>query len=254
MVKHNQNQTLQTAVRTAKTLTFFSDNEPELSVSRLCELLEVPISTASRILASLKLVGLVEQDPQTKHYSLSWKVYLLGNTVLNMIGIGSKMDAAMRTLADLTKETVNVGVRSVDRVIYIRKLESSEILKADTPVGSSVPLHCTALGKMLLANLNKEIKDELLLNNLTRFTENTIVNPRKLNQEFDLIRERGFAFDNEEFVTGVGGIACAIRNSKGDVVAGLSIGAPISRLTETRLETFLPHLIEQAEVISKSLR
>jgi IclR family KDG regulon transcriptional repressor len=253
MIKPKQKQTLQTAIRTGLALTCFSDHEPELRVSRLGNILKIPSSTAHRILASLEVAGLVEQDPNTKRYHLSWHMFVLGNTVLNSIGIGGEIDAVMRSLADICNETVNLGVRSANTVMYIRKIESSEILKADTPVGSLVPLHCTAIGKVLLAHLSEELREMLILDPLKRWTKHTLVDRKELENELILVQERGLAFDNEEFLEGVRGMACPIRNYQGNVIAGLSIGAPSSRFTEERISQLEPEIKKQANLISSRL-
>ncbi|MGD2156851.1 MAG: IclR family transcriptional regulator [Anaerolineales bacterium] len=254
MKNKNQQSTLQTAVRAGLALASFSDREPEISVSRLAQLMDLPASTAYRLLASLTAAGLVEQDSNTKRYRLSWLMFMLGNTVINRIGFGGQTDAAMRALADHCGETVNLGVRSSGSVVYVRKIESTEMLRADTPIGSRVPLHCTALGKLLLAYLNEdEINSELGPGPFHQWTNKTITNLKDLKHELAIIRSRGYSIDDEEFQNGVRGMACPIQDRRCSVIAGLSIGAPASRFADTRLRELEPILRMQANTISLSL-
>jgi len=252
--KDKRPQTLQTALRAGQVLTLFSEREPELSVARVAGLLSVPPSTAYRLLASLQEASLVEQNPETKRYRLSWMMFTLGNSVLNRIGLGGRADSAMRSLADVSGETVNLGVRSGGALIYLRKIESPEMLRADTHIGSRVPLHCTALGKVLLAFLSpSERTIEIRSLSLRRWTEHTITDPDRLEEELQCVRACGVAIDNEEFQSGVRGMACPIRDRRGQVIAGLSIGAPVSRLTDARIRELECPLREQADGVSRSL-
>jgi len=249
-----QDGTLQTAVRAGLTLTCFSDREPELSVSRLASLLDIPASNAYRLLASLEAAGLLEQNPDTKRYRLSWLMFSLGNIVLNQMGIGGRTDAAMRALVDICGETVSLGIRSGGSVIYIRRIESLEMLRADTAVGSRVPLHCTAIGKLLLAYLpEEELRQAIESAPLKRFTDNTITDLVELRKELSVIRKNSISIDNQEFGIGVRGMACPILDRHCRVVASLSIGAPASRLSYDRMRELEQVLRTQANVISRSL-
>jgi DNA-binding IclR family transcriptional regulator len=254
MPKKNHQNTLQTAVRAGLVLASFSEREPEISVSRLAELMNLPTSTAYRLLASLSVAGLVEQNPETRRYRLSWLMFVLGNTVNNRIGFGGQTDAAMRALADHCGETVNLGVRSSGSVVYVRKIESTEMLKAGTTLGSRVPLHCTALGKLLLAYLNEdEINNELGPEPLHQWTNQTITNLEDLIRELAIIRSRGYSIDDEEFQNGVRGMACPIQDRRCSVIAGLSIGAPASRFGDSQIRELEPVLRMYAHTISRSL-
>ena len=139
-------------------------------------------------------------------------------------------------------------------VLYLAKEESSQTIRMISYVGKRAPLHCTALGKVLLAYLSAEERKEILGKKvLLRLSENTITNKRELEKELSKVREQGFALDREENEKDVCCIAAPIRNHQGEVIAALSISSPIFRIDKNAQNNLKKALIETSKKISERL-
>ncbi|MBI2753048.1 MAG: IclR family transcriptional regulator [Betaproteobacteria bacterium] len=161
----------------------------------------------------------------------------------------------LATLAKKTGESCNLGVMAGGNVVYVDRVESQWPLGLRFEPGSRVPLHCTAIGKLLLSELPGAALDTYLANGpLTRYTATTITDPRRLKEELRRIRRQGFSTDNQEFMSGVVCIAAPVHGPQnGRVCAGLAISAAEARLTLTGVKRFLPHLRQAAAKLSRSL-
>jgi DNA-binding IclR family transcriptional regulator len=160
----------------------------------------------------------------------------------------------LKELVKLCNETVHLGVLEEGEVLYLAKEESSQTIRMISYMGKRAPLHCTALGKVLLTYLSAEERKEILGEKaLPRLTENTITDKRELEKELDKVREQGFALDREENEKDVRCIAAPIRNYQGEVIAALSISSPIFRIDKNAQNNLKEALIETSEKISKRL-
>ena len=211
-------------------------------------------STIHRILDTLKYWGYVEQDPHTQKYQLGLKALELGMAKLHQMDMIREATPYLKELVKQCNETVHLGVLEEREVLYLAKEESSQTIRMISYVGKRAPLHCTALGKVLLAYLpEEEIKKILDKIVLTRLTENTITDKMDLEKELDKVKEQGFALDNEETQKDVRCVAAPIRNYQGEVIAALSISIPIFRLYKNRQNDLKKALIETSKKISKRL-
>lgn len=151
-------------------------------------------------------------------------------------------------------ETVHLGVLEDGEVLYLAKEESSQTIRMISYVGRRAPLHCTSLGKMLLAYLSTEERNRILGEKvLPRLTKNTLTDKKELEKELDKVREQGFALDREENEKDVRCVAAPIRNYQGEVIAALSISSPIFRIDKDAQNNLKEALIEVSEKISMRL-
>ena len=158
---------------------------------------------------------------------------------------------AMQWLHQETEQTVNLSVRQGDGIVYIERAESSRSgMQVVRAIGGRAPLHLTSVGKLFLAAAEPRlIKSYASRTGLPGATPNSIVTLDRLEQEVALVRQYGFARDNEELEIGVRCIAAAVYDNTGKLVAGLSISAPIERMQES----WGGLLIRAAATISSSL-
>ena len=160
----------------------------------------------------------------------------------------------LKELVKLCNETVHLGVREEGEVLYLAKEESSQTIRMISYVGKRAPLHCTALGKVLLAHLSTEERKKTLGEKvLRRLTENTITDEEELEKELGKVREQGFALDIEENEKDVRCIAAPIRNYQGKVIAAISISSPIFRIDKNAQNNLKGALIKISKKISKRL-
>ena len=225
-----------------------------MNMTELSEKLGFYPSTIHRILDTLKHWGYVEQDPHTQKYQLGLKALELGMAKLHQMDLVREATPCLKELVNQCNETVHLGVLEEGEVLYLAKEESSQTIRMISYVGKRAPLHCTGLGKVLLAHLpEKERKRILFRKELPRLTENTITDKRELEKELSKVREQGFAFDREENEKDVCCIAAPIRNYQGEVIAALSISSPAFRIDKNTQNNLKKALIETSEKISMRL-
>jgi len=173
---------------------------------------------------------------------------------LRQIDLVKEANPYIRELANKCNETVHLGVLENTNVLYLAKEESSQTIRMISYVGKKSPLHCTGLGKVLLSYLpSKDRKKILDAIELPRFTENTITNKKKLEEELERIEKEGVALDREENEKDVRCIAAPIRNYQGKVVAAVSISSPSYRIKEENQNHLKEELVTTCQKISSRL-
>lgn len=189
-------------------------------------------STAFRILASLIEIGFVERD-NSGHYFIGRKITQLANSVRREIDIRELARDEMEKLRDEIGETINLTVREGDEVVYIERFTPNRMMRVEQVIGSRAPLHVTAVGKLMLGELgNAFIRAYSERTGLVSYTSHTLSSLDALIKHVHEDTAKGFAYDNEEAEIGVGCIGALIHNNSGEVIAGLSISAPIERRQE----------------------
>jgi len=210
-------------------------------------------STAYRILNTLEAHGLVQQDPMTRYYGLGLQVLQLAAAVRSQLDLRETARPFLRGLAKEAGETANLVTFEGDEAVYIDQLFSSQPIRAFTQIGARVPLHCTGVGKVLLASLPSEERETRLQMGLPAFTKNTITNPYHLSEELVKISDQGFALDIEERQEEVRCIAAPILDDEAKVTAAISISGPAHRLTLDRMNQLVPMVVHAALEISSQL-
>ncbi len=210
-------------------------------------------SNVYRLLSTFQKMGYLERDEDLK-YRLSFKVFVLGNTIPQRNQLSEVARPFMVKLAEMCKENVNLGVRYRQKVLYIEKIESPHYLKLDQPIGSTDPLHCTALGKALLSGLSdQELRTYLKSERLIPYTKKTITDPKVLEKEIQHVRREGYSTDLEELSEGIHCIGAPIRDVSGKVIAAISISAPAIRLTRQKMRELKGPLLEASLGVSKKM-
>jgi len=227
-----------------------------LSIAEIAAALDLPQPTAHRLVGVLEKLGFVGREPGRRRIVEGARLVSLGLDALQAAASSSGTHAVLASLAKKTGESCNLGVMAGGNVVYIDRVESQWPLGLRFEPGSRVPLHCTAIGKLLLSQLPEKALEAQLANGpLTRYTGTTITDARRLKAELQRIRSQGYSTDNEEFMSGVVCIAVPVTGSKknGRVCAGLAISAAEARLTLAGAKRFLPDLRQAAGRLSRSL-
>lgn len=206
-------------------------------------------STAFRILDSMLANGFIERDPAGK-YQLGRKLLRLGSRVSAQSDVRHIAQPVMEHLRDELGESINLTIREGDEVVYIEKATPNRMMHVQQLVGSRAPLHVTAVGKLMLAmGGDEECRAYAERTNLPAYTRNTINNLPGLLQQAQQLREQGYAYDDEEAEIGVGCIGTLIYDANSNIIAGLSISAPIER----RQSEWVDNLLVAAQHISEQL-
>jgi DNA-binding IclR family transcriptional regulator len=254
MEKTNPNYPIKVLDKTFSILDVLLQHDSSMHITEISEKLGLYPSTTHRILDTLKHWGYVEQDPKTQKYRLGLKLLALGMAKLHQMDLVKEATSYLKELVNQCNETIHLGVLEEGEVLYLAKEESSQTIRMISYVGKRAPLHCTALGKVLLAHLSPEERKKTLGGKvLRRLTKNTITDKEELGKELAKIRKQGFAVDQEENEKDVRCIAAPIRNYQGKVIAAISISSPIFRIDKNTQDNLKEALIETSEKISKRL-
>jgi len=236
-----------------KILEAFSEDNFEMSLSEISKKVNLPKATAYRIMSTLKENGLIDQRVDNGKYRPGLKLFELGSLVFKKLKLREVALPYMEKLSRECGETIHLGILQGDEVMSIESCESSFDLRSNVYIGKRAPLYCTSVGKALLAFLSPEEMSRILKHKRKKYTENTIVEKEKLEEELRKIREKGFAVDNMEHEEGIRCVAAPIRNHEGKVIASLSISGPSIRITEDKIPQTASMVKETAYEISKSL-
>jgi DNA-binding IclR family transcriptional regulator len=194
--------------------------------------------------------GYVRQESDTRFYRPGFKILHLANVLKEQIDVRAASQQIMRGLAARTGETIQLIIPVGDYGVCVEKADGHEAVRLYSVVGRTVPLHCGAATKVILAFLPDKRTEQLLSRPLQRMTPNTITESKHLREEIQKIRAFGFAFSVEELTMGVAGVAAPVFDDSGAVVAGLSIAGPVARFTDARIAELSRVVMEAAMEIS----
>jgi DNA-binding IclR family transcriptional regulator len=239
---------LQTVDRALDILCAFSDKD-EIGISDLSRKLKLPKSVVHRVMHTLALRGFVEQG-ENRRYRLGLRVLELGNVCrlrMELLSVGAPIIKALSVQANCNSHLAKMdGMEVVD---LVRSEHPAPVRVARMPILRR-PAHCTALGKAILAFGDAARVDAVVRAGLSRLTHRTITQPTRFRGELSRIRERGFAIDNEEFYAGIRCVAAAVFDDSGQPIAGVSLSALITHITEDRVEHFGSLVMDAARRIS----
>ncbi len=229
--------TLEKAMDIIEILTNESGNG--LGISELSRRLDIGKSTIHRILDTLSAYGYVDQISDKGKYRLNWRLYEIGNVLPQQRDLNNFDHEIIHDLCGECQETVNLGVRNNDHVVIISKVEpTNSALRAIKHVGDREPLHATALGKVLMSEMDPEQVESIFISRdkpLESYTPSTITSFDNLHTELRKVREQGFAIDNEEYSTGISCIAMPVKNYEQRIVAAVSVSGPSFRLNFSKI-------------------
>jgi len=210
-----------------------SCDEAGISLTELSAALNMPKSTAHRYLATLLELRLAERNGVDR-FRLGTKVIELAGSFLASSDLRKESEATLEEMAEKSGETTHLAVPSGAEVVYIAKVESRHTLGMFSHIGARLPMHCTALGKSILAFSGVERLREVLSEPPKPRTPNTITSEQALRQELDRIRSQGFAIDNEENEVGIRCVGAPIIDYTGKAIAAMSISGPSDRMDRER--------------------
>ncbi|MBW7651962.1 IclR family transcriptional regulator [Anoxybacillus sp. ST4] len=223
--------------RALKIMDILSNYRHGIGVTEIAKQIGIHKSSVHRLLSTLAEHGYVEQDGETERYKLGYKLLEMSSKLLESIDLRKEAKPYLRELEQITNEVVHLVVYDQGEVIYIEKLDGNETLRMHSKVGKRAPMHCTAVGKAILAHLPKHVvMDILKRKGLPPHTDYTITDQRMFLRELERVCEAGYALDLEENEYGIRCIAVPIFDHTKQVVAAVSVSGPTIRMTDERLE------------------
>lgn len=170
------------------------------------------------------------------------------------LGLGDRVQVELRELAKRVGETVNFGVVRRRRVIYLYSIESKETLRTAIKVGSTLPAHATAIGKVILASASPSTIDAYMEQTpLEPFTPNSITSPTEFKARLEQIQEDGYTIDMEECHIGVRAVGAPVRGPNGRVIAAVAVTGPAARMDETKIQETTHETVAAANSVSRLL-
>lgn len=252
------NNLVQTIQRVSSILDILGQSPQGLSIRELSTKTQLPKGTIHRLLSSLYYFGYVRQDSKTRNYSLGLKLIEMGNLLLGQLDLRKEAEPFLRDLAGRTRETAHLVVLDQNEIVYIDKIETNQNpsgLKMASRVGLRNPAHSCSVGKVLLAHLRDEdLQKFIKAKGLPKRTENTITDPIQFKDHLQLVRDQGYAIDDEENEKGIRCVAAPIYGDGGKPVAAISISVPAFRVTKKVIhDTLKKEVKETASRISQRL-
>lgn len=224
------------------------------TLNELMTAIRLPKATTHRFVALLERLGFVQRAADGRRYEVGSRLL-----ALSLEGMRRSFDLAPRRviLSGLVKEigeTCNITMLDGERLIYLDRVESDWPLQFRLSVGSRVPLHCTASGKLFLSLAPAPLRKALFRTQpFQRYTARTLTTTEQLETELARIRQTGVGTDNEEFMEGMAATAVPIRDSRGRICATVAVHGPVTRLPLARALALVPALKKAAKALEQTL-
>lgn len=210
-------------------------------------------STISRLLATMEEQRLLRRNPATDKYRLGIGILELAGLVLNELDLRHVAAPYLRQLWATTRENVNLGIWDHGQVLMIEHLSSPERIKYLGWVGAREPVHCTSMGKAMLAYSGPEIVRSALAMPLVAFTSRTMTDPEELERELEEIRRRGYSINEGESHEGLSAVAAPIWRYPAELAGAIAVAGPSFRFAPERLARFGEMVVQTAGEISRQL-
>jgi len=248
-ITHYTIPNLTNACHVLKTLA----GEPEgLLLSELVTRLELPHTSALRIVSTLCEAGFLQRSGN--RYTLGPGLIPLGQQALARLDIRAVARPVLKQLSEQTGETAHLAILSGNHSLLIEVVQSPAPIRVGAPAGTLADLHCSATGKVLIANLPVEnLKTLLGSKPLPANTPKTLTSLPRLQAELRRIRKQGYAVDDEEVFTGIRCLAAPVQNASNEMVAAIGITGATTRFTTTRFPTMARQVSAAASAVSRSL-
>lgn len=242
---------IRSVTKAVRLLNVLSEESGPIGVSDLARRLGVDKSSVSRLLRTLEQSNLVSQDDATRGYTLGLHLFHLGQKVARRLDVRRIAKSVLAALVVRTQECAHLAILSGGRALYVDQATPERGVSVDAPVGTLAPLHCTALGKVLLAFQSQSHIDDVLERvTLETFTRRTLRDASSLRAHLAEVRQQGVAFDDEEFSVGVRCVAAPVFRHDGSVAGAIGISGPSPRVTDDRLLDWTPFILQQARGLS----
>ncbi|WP_069301353.1 HTH-type transcriptional regulator BhcR [Neptunicoccus sediminis] len=224
-----------------------------VSLSALSQRLGESPATLYRVLTTLAQHQIVETNESTQTWHIGAGAFLIGSAFLRRTSLVETSRPILRELMETTGETANLGVEKDGHVLFLGQVETHAPIRAFFPPGTLSPLHASGIGKVLLAYFDTARLNRFASAGLERFTDQTLGSKQALEADLEQVRSRGYSVDDQERNIGMRCIAAPIRNALGEVIAGISVSGPTSRIDQTQIPALAEAVIAAASRVSHAM-
>jgi IclR family transcriptional regulator, acetate operon repressor len=227
---------VQSLSRALKLLNALAVHSQGLSLSEVAGHVGLPNSTAHRLLTTLQNERYVRFESERSVWLIGVQSFCVGTAFVRSRDLVTIARPYMRRLMEQSGETVNLAISDRGEVIYIAQVETQKMMRAIAGPGGRAPMHCSGVGKALLAVADDAVAEKLMANmELHRETAQTLITVQDLQRDLVQVRAQGYAVDNEENAIGLRCVAAVIYDEHGAPLAALSVSGPTARITEQRI-------------------
>lgn len=245
--------TSSTALKALRVLEAVAAGTGPATLGEVAERAVLDKSTTYRMLSTLVAAGYVRQDGASRRYALSYRVVSLSRNLLADDEVFQLTRGVLDGLSQTTGEGIHLCVLDGLQSVLVQRVRGTQLVAVEFQVGDRSPLHCTSIGKALLAYQGPDVVDAVIAAGLPRMAMNTLVEPESLRRELRLVRERGYAIDDHELADSMRCIAAPVFERDERVRMGISISGPDSRFTIEHLERLRGPLLAASQALSEQL-
>ncbi|MFJ7637891.1 IclR family transcriptional regulator [Peribacillus sp. NPDC097225] len=245
---------IQSVDRALRILDLFDEHTTELKITDISNQMGLHKSTIHSLLKTLLNHGYISQNPENGKYGLGMKLFERGNYVIQSLDIRDLSKKYLMDLSAKTGQTTHLVILDGKEGVYIDKVEGPMAVILYSKIGKRIPLHCSAVGKALIAFKDpEEIKKILHEYDYLKQTERTITDESTFMGELQQVRSQGYAIDNQENEPGVRCIAAPIRNHENKVIAAISLSTLVGRINDSQLDVFIEQLKQATLALSEQM-
>ena len=224
-----------------------------MSVAELVDYLGQDRNSVNRVVLTLKQLGYLTRE-DNKKYKLSLKLFRIGSRALDGADICGVIQRHMKALSDAFGQTVSLGQLNGFGIVTVDVIGGAQPIEFSTRIGEAAPVHCTSMGKAIMAAMNDEqLKRFIGGLPLTEFTSKSIVSKERLWREIKETRQRGYAVDDEEWVMGVLGLGIPAFTPKGQCSQSISISGSSKSFTEPQTRAITQKLLDVKKSIAEDM-
>ena len=232
-------------------LEYIVESNRPVSGADLISDLGLPKATAHRLARQLEKEGFLRREPLRSRYIAGPRLHDFALAVLSNRVLGAPRHSILKALSQEIGETCNCSMMDGGDIVYFDRAQANWPYRIDLPVGTHLPLHCTASGKLFLAHLPKTTRDRLIYNSpLSRQTDRTITDPVLLEKELDRIAAEAVGVDNEELMPGMVALSVPVYDQTNRMCLTIAVHAPTIRKSLQELRQYLPALRRAAAALS----
>jgi IclR family transcriptional regulator, KDG regulon repressor len=252
--REKSNYVIQSVSHALDVLEQFNGNVEEIGVTELSKRLKLHKNNVFRLLATLEARGYIQQNKLTENYRLGLRCLQLGQTFIHQMGLLLQSRAVLEDLTKTTKESAFVAVRKGAGIVPLDFVEPPRAVRVVSFLGTALPAHCTAAGKIYLVFESDGELGQHLGSSLKRYTGKTIVDGEALAAQAKEIGATGYAVELEEFTEEVSSVAVPIRDYTRMLVGAMAVVGPSQRLTSDVIKNDVaPKIVKAGDELSKRL-
>lgn len=233
-------------------LSLFSFSQPRWGISEIAKAMGLPKGTTHNIVSTLTVTGFLQQDPETRRYSLGPKLFTMGSIMVGTLEINQKASGPAHRLAEQTDLICRVAIWDSDAALITLNVSRQDTEATAARIGPRVAAYCSALGRALLAHLDPpEMETYLKKLQPVAYTARTLISKKKIKKEILETRSRGFAINNQELARARVSLAVPLFQSGGSLAASISLTGGENDLCGKKQSSLVEALMKTAAEISR---